>query len=218
MGTWLTPDTNPAPVYLSRVLFFRAELAGVISGQLELLSHDWYWEANGTMSVPETLIHITDMLEAYLTGGDMTRVGTLVHYVTLATPSGVLPCDGAIYNRVDYPALYAVLAPEFVIDPDTFSVPDLRGRVTVTSGTGNALTPRGLGDSLGAETVTLAEAEIPAHAHTEITAITALINGGLEAPAAASVPGLANTGLSGGGQAHQNMQPSLVVHTGVYYQ
>ena len=36
-------------------------------------------------------------------------LGQVVAYITASPPSNVLPCDGTVYNRVDYPELYAVL-------------------------------------------------------------------------------------------------------------
>lgn len=218
MGRWLTPDTNAAPVYLSRVLFFRAELAGVITGLLQTMTQEWLWEQHGDMTEAQAASHAADMLEAYLNGGDMSRVGTIVHYLNQTSPVGILPCDGSTYNRVDYPNLYAALDPIFHASADTFTLPDLRGRVLVTSGLGTSLTNRNLGDSVGLETVTLELANIPAHTHSEIAAVDSVINGGLEAPAPAAVSSPTVTGSSGGGAAHENMQPSLVVHTGVYYQ
>ncbi|MCG8474157.1 MAG: tail fiber protein, partial [Cytophagales bacterium] len=47
----------------------------------------------------------------------------------------------------------------------TFALPDMRGCVAVSSGTGPGLSHRILGERIGTETVTLNEAQIPYHAH-----------------------------------------------------
>ena len=47
----------------------------------------------------------------------------------------------------------------------TFNTPDLRGRAPIGAGTGSGLTARVLGTNYGAETVTLASSELPAHSH-----------------------------------------------------
>ena len=47
----------------------------------------------------------------------------------------------------------------------TFALPDLRGRVAVSSGEGPGLSTYELGGVGGAESVSLSEAEMPAHTH-----------------------------------------------------
>lgn len=48
----------------------------------------------------------------------------------------------------------------------TFNVPDLQGRVPLGAGAGSGLTARYLGETGGAESKTLAEANLPAHTHS----------------------------------------------------
>lgn len=48
----------------------------------------------------------------------------------------------------------------------TFGLPDLRGRVAINDGAGPGLTNRHMGEKGGAETVTLATDQMPQHAHT----------------------------------------------------
>lgn len=91
--------------------------------------------------------------------------------------------------------------------------PDLRGRFILSSGDGPDLTNRTLGTSGGTETVTLTEAQMPAHAH------------GYMAPSAPWPPGdhggrsqnvwrsmdPAPTDVRGGSQPHDNMPPYYVL-------
>jgi len=54
-------------------------------------------------------------------------IGMIVpHFMGSIAGLNLLPCDGTVYNRVDYPLLYAALKVVFIIDEDTFRVPDLR--------------------------------------------------------------------------------------------
>ena len=95
------------------------------------------------------------------------------------------------------------------------TLPDCRGRVVVTAGTGQNLTLRERGDAIGAETHTLTIAEMPSHSHatpyaggTSITGTTVL------APATSrsnTAPG-PSTNAAGSGAGHNNMQPSIVQH------
>jgi len=168
---------------------------------------EWLWD--GDYDVIDELI---GRANAQLTmnifvGSVVWRAGSV--------PSGMLLCDGTTYERVDYPDLYAALDAVYIVDADHFTVPDLIGNFVLGSTT--------IGDTGGAATHTLTTTEMPAHSHTntphshtEIIAVAALINGGLEAPAAAAVPAAGVTGASGvvidstgGSGAHNNMPPYL---------
>lgn len=128
----------------------------------------------------------------------------------LGTIAGMpfLPCDGTIYNRTDYPILYSKLDPVYIIDADTFRVPDMRDRVPVGAGT-----DFGIDDTGGEKEHTLTLDEMPVHTHTEVSAVATVINGGLEAPASSAVPATTTTGAAGGGEPHNNMPP----YVGVYW-
>ena len=84
-------------------------------------------------------------------------------------PDGFLLCDGASYNRNEYPALFAVIGTWYTYSQteragSTFRVPDLRTRVP--AGLKPADSNFGtLGRSGGASTHTLSESEMPAHTH-----------------------------------------------------
>lgn len=78
-------------------------------------------------------------------------------------------CDGRSLSRSTYSQLFNVIGTSFGpgdVPGSTFALPDFRGRVPGIIGNGDGLTPRELGDSVGAETHTLTIPEIPAHSHT----------------------------------------------------
>lgn len=145
-------------------------------------------------------------------------LGAILPYATSGPPSGALVCDGTQYLRVDYPQLYAVLDAVFIVDADNFITPDLRGRVIVGSSATYAVGSMG-----GAASVALAETEMPAHTHTTIPHAHATVGtaspdllGAI--PGAAMIPLPSTTALAGvtvnatgGGQAHQNMQPYTAI-------
>jgi len=83
-------------------------------------------------------------------------------------PANWVICDGQVYANGSFPALAAVLGNRWGGTPGaSFAVPDMRGRAPIGVGQGVPnLTQRALGTLLGVETVTLAVAQMPLHAHT----------------------------------------------------
>lgn len=91
--------------------------------------------------------------------------------VAYATPdTGWFLCDGSPKSRTTYADLFAKIGTTYNSGGETgsqFGVPDLRGRVPVgVDGAAARLTASdALGNAAGAEKITLAEADIPAHLH-----------------------------------------------------
>ena len=116
----------------------------------------------------------------------------------------------------------------------TFQLPNFAGRAGCQQGNGPGLSPRTLGQSFGANTVTLTSNQIPQHSHAVVLyaqndtakrASSPSPNNALsvssEGAATAFMPaGSPNTQFApsmlspnqGGGQAHQNQQPYLGVN------
>lgn len=93
--------------------------------------------------------------------------GDLKYSVQSSDHNGWLKCDGRSLNRELYANLFAVIGTSFGNnDAQTFKLPDCRGRVLGTIGTGTGLTPRTLGAVVGEETHTMTVAEIATHSHT----------------------------------------------------
>ena len=215
---YLTPDIGGG-VHLCRRLRFRAELASVITGALELLTHEYSWEGFGDMTPAEAAELSTEALNYYLDSGDGCMIGIPFPYLTADPPFGSLPCDGSTHDVADYPELYAALADE-IRDTvaETYTLPDLRGRTIIGAGAGTGLTPRAVGEELGAESVALIVAELPAHSHAYDQIAATLVDPG----ATPSIIGIddinsVQTGETGGGEAHQNMQPSTALPMAVWY-
>jgi microcystin-dependent protein len=152
-------------------------------------------------------------------------------------PRGWALCNGATLQIYQNQALYSLLLNTFGGDGrTTFCLPDLRGRVPVPPGI-NPAYPQFIvanADKLGAETVTLTATQMPVHTHQ------ALANGANADVAVPVTPSksyiwaeMDDTGsvlqnayaassnavmdptavsYSGGGQAHNNMQPYLAVN------
>lgn len=93
----------------------------------------------------------------------------------------------------------------------TIGLTKMLGRALAVAGSGSGLTARSLGQTVGAETHVLDTTEIPAHTHT--TSVGAAADPGVVA--AGTDPdyfAASTTGSTGGGLAHNNMQPSTFLN------
>ena len=130
-------------------------------------------------------------------------------------------CDGQLIAISSNTALFSLIGAIYGGDGRTsFALPDLRGRVPIHQGVGPGLTPRPQGSRGGAEQHTLTTNELPAHSHT-VQARS--LGSRLRDPEnrflgasndqytsnLANIPMASSTTTSGGGQSHNNMQPSL---------
>jgi microcystin-dependent protein len=156
-------------------------------------------------------------------------VGSVISYAAATAPSGWLLCDGTAYPQDLYPSLFAVIERTYGGNSTarTFQVPSLVGRVPIGPGGGRSVAQTG-----GTETHTLSTGEIPSHNHTLSDpghAHDAIVEdgsgnnypvGGLRYQSPGSQGALGyitarTTGISispaGGGGAHNNMQPYIVL-------
>lgn len=138
-------------------------------------------------------------------------VGTISPFARPTAPTGWLLCDGSAVSRTTYADLFSVIGTTYGNGDGltTFNLPDLRGRTPIGSGQGTLLTNRVLGVSLGEESHQLTVDEIPAHTHDSAGAH---FFANLPAGAVNQYSAISPSGSTGGDQAHNNMQPSLVVN------
>ncbi len=149
-------------------------------------------------------------------------IGEIRMFAGNFAPVGWAFCNGAIIPIDQNDALFNLIGTTYGGDGQTtFALPNLQSRVPVHVGPGFAL-----GQSGGAETVTLTTSQIPAHSHVpqantnqgsqpspagnvwaSQSALTQFSN---TAPSEAMDP--AALGSSGGSQPHDNMLPFLVVN------
>lgn len=173
-------------------------------------------------------------------GTNLTTVptGTVSAFAGSAAPAGYLLCDGSPVNRTTYATLFGVINETYGVGDGstTFNLPDLRGRVVAgldssnlrlsdPSTTINSIDGSALGNIGGHETHTLLEAQIPSHQHktdgTDSGDKHAVRSGNDNIIDATSLYASNDdayyktgslTGTAGGGQAHNNVQPTIILN------
>lgn len=93
-------------------------------------------------------------------------IGTIILFAGHRIPEGWLLCDGSLLNINHHSALYAIIGNMYGGNGHTFALPDLRGRVAVSSGHGPGLQNYKPGVKSGQESVTLLPTQLPAHTHS----------------------------------------------------
>ena len=137
-------------------------------------------------------------------------------------------CNGQLLSIAQNTALFSLLGTTFGGNGQTtFALPNLQSRIPIHFGQGPGLTQRVLGESNGAENVTLTASGYPQHNHTLMATgnvgsfdvptghliarhtSTTPIYGDNASPVAMAANAI---GVTGGSQGHPNIQPYLVLN------
>ena len=133
-------------------------------------------------------------------------------------PVGWALCDGQAISRTTFVDLFNVIGTDYGVGDGatTFNVPDLQGRFPLGQEPGGDVDFDNVAETGGEKDHTLTATELPDHSHTHD--ILALTDPALPGPAYTSLvlppgppPTPAGT-LPGGGTAHNNMPPFLVIN------
>lgn len=150
-------------------------------------------------------------------------VGEIRMFAGNFAPAGWALCQGQLLAISENDVLFNLIGTTYGGDgQSTFALPNLQSRLPVHVGPGFAL-----GQSGGAEEVTLTTSQIPTHSHPLVAstnnASTANASGNLLAQTPSYTPYItgfpassplnaASVGSSGGSQPHDNMHPFLVIN------
>lgn len=194
---------------------------------------------NVLCAIPGEYIDVINLGSAGIVYKNLGRVGSYVDIATSSMPNWVtgctlppyLACTGATFSSASYPQLATILG--------STTLPDMRGRtrIALDAGAGRVssasagFSPDTVAAGGGAQSVTLATSQIPAHTHANTltdpghshfgqfsfngsgggAAITIVAGGfGLTQSVQTSTTGISITNASaGGGGAHSVMQPTL---------
>ena len=158
--------------------------------------------------------------------------GSIMDFAGATSPVGWLLCQGQSLSTTTYANLFAAIGYLYGGSGGSFNVPDLGGRVvagkeataTRLTAAGSGIAGSTLGAAGGTEIHTLTEAQLASHNHDPITipgvsATMLTANGGTgnfaDVVAGAGVHiyySVASTSAHGGGQAHQNTQPTIIMN------
>lgn len=149
-------------------------------------------------------------------------IGAVIPWAGNYTPDGWLVADGSCVSRETYADLYDMIGDVYTnygtpdcplgetccIAGQTFSVPDLSGRVVVGAGAGYGLSHRSPGEKFGEEEHQLTVDEMPSHRHGLSTSTTSGGSYFLRGTGG----GTTYSGYAGSDQPHNIMQPSLALN------
>jgi microcystin-dependent protein len=148
---------------------------------------------------------------------DQYSIGDFKQSMQNANHGKWLLCNGQSVSRTGYSALFSLIGTTFGIGDGTttFNLPDCRGRINGSSGQGVGLTNRTNGQVVGSENHTLTIDEMPSHSHGQYVSANS-IGSGIRRDytsdgACSRYPQGINTDNAGGGQAHNNMQPTIFI-------
>lgn len=146
-------------------------------------------------------------------------IGTVVEFAgTAGSPAMWLECNGQAISRATYATLFTNLGTIYGVGDGatTFNLPDRRGRVAVGIGSDNSTFGRitaatadsiTLGGTFGAETQTLDVTQIPPHTHS--IGLAQDVPNGINISTVGVVGGALQSGSTGDGLPHPNVQPSI---------
>lgn len=189
----------------------------------------------------ETFCNTTKLNEDNISSGIIERLafpGLIALFSIEDSPTGWLACDGSVVSQATYADLYGVVGSTYNTGGEgggNFRLPNYARRVPVgRGGSGTAVLGNALGNTGGEETHTLAsdKSTIPSHAHPDTVGHAHVMTGRGGAGSVDSTLFRTSTGIStqtpvlqstsaetstitynntGGGDAHDNVQPSLVM-------
>jgi microcystin-dependent protein len=145
-------------------------------------------------------------------------------------PANWAACLGQILPIGSNTALFSLIGTYYGGNgSSTFALPNLNGNIVNGQGNGPGLQPRSIGENLGVQNVSLASGEMARHTHNLQIGVRNGLNGapgpgtgsnmamvdpefnGFVAPPTTTSFSPNAMGLTGGGQAHPNNQPTLAI-------
>jgi microcystin-dependent protein len=164
----------------------------------------------------------------------VTPAGAILQFAGSTAPTGYLLCNGSSVSRATYTNLFIVIGTTYgSANATTFNLPNLLGRVPV--GYDSSQTEfNALGEIGGAKTHTLATTELPAHSHsitdpghnhsydkTVTDSNGPFGDNSSEEKNSSTSTGSSTTGITikntGGNEAHNNLQPYIVLNYIIKY-
>lgn len=152
----------------------------------------------------------TDRIEL-VSGGDTIPIGSVMPFAEIDSTSALMSdwllCDGRAVSRTVYSELFSLIGTRYGEGngSTTFNLPDVKGRVIVGQDEADD-DFKTLGAKIGEKKVTLTVAQMPSHSGHVVGNLTTA-----QAQAGTGVIGTSNPEDVGGSEAHNNIQPSIIL-------
>lgn len=203
---WITSDNIPGGLSCYRVFYPENYLHSLL-GALFNLTREENWQTVGSETAESVASAFNGAYLKTLKGGACMPTGAITAFAGTLVPTGYLLCDGAQYDKNDYPELFNTIGFTWGGSGDNFNVPDMRDKFALGAGAIASLAQSG-----GAQNVTLTQGQLPNHFHT-IPSVSLIP---VQVGAGTFVIGLYPAGnyytnIVGSDQPHENMPPFVGV-------
>lgn len=175
----------------------------------------------------DTSVATTEFVNNKIDTLTFVPAGAVLPYAGTSAPTGYLFCFGQNVSRTTYADLFAALGTTYGSGngSTTFTLPDLRGRVAagkdnmggtsanrLTGGSAAGLNGDTLGGTGGAQEVALSSDQLASHNHS--VAYNGTFQAAFDEDTGTFVlrSGSSTTGNRGSGDAHSNVQPTLILN------
>lgn len=207
--TYDAPETAPDG-FVRRVLCIPVDddyrIVAAVNDVIGHLTRPGVFNPSDEVSDIDMQALMTEMWLGYF-GELEIMLGAVVPMATDVLPAFMIWCEGQTLLRVNFPDLYGRMHPNFIIDADSFIVPDMRSRMPFGFEDGEDA----VGITGGSQGVTLTEDQMPTHYHLTHSHLEAVAVSPGELPV--TIPGIVSegTGTAGGGLEHNNMPPYILL-------
>lgn len=169
MALFETPESIPATKKCYQLeIPDSKECIAFVMGALQELADTWNWEQVGTVE-PDEIADVFKKMIASLVVTECNpvtiEVGSVIMWTSVNLPSGWYFCHGQSLAVTDFPTLFNAIGYEFtaVAGGANFNLPDMRDRLP--RGSAAVVGVPDIGDTEGADEVTLTTPNLPAHTH-----------------------------------------------------
>lgn len=192
-----------ASVSHNRTARLSADSLAVLFSVLDAANRLYDWQGVGENLLPSEIDEIDRLLSVARYELMIGNAGEVFMWAGVNAPSNSLLADGSSHNSADYPELFTAIGYRYGGSSGSFVLPDLRSKFVYGSPT---LADNG--NFGGEETHTLTEYEMPAHSHSIPYQQSLITQEGVGVGRQLEIPLITeNTGITGGGQPHNNLPP-----------